>query len=161
MRHTRRLTFVGAALAVCVVTLASPVLSEQKPTKLARMTPSGASVMWLLEANAERLVLTVSGGEEVIERRFGRGEVPSVALQREQGGPLPDGIYSWELREEFEPVNDGVYDPENGRDSVDSSSAPERVPLKGRLQSGSFTIRGGSVVAPNLLERSSGSENDE
>jgi hypothetical protein len=161
MRQSKTLMQVGAALAVCLLALAPPVVSEQQPTKLARMTPSGGSVMWLPEVSAERLALTVSGGEELIQQSFGRGEVPTVALQRDEGGALPDGVYSWELREEFEPVNDGVYDPENGRDSVDPSSASQRVPLKGRVQSGTFTIRDGVVAAPDVAEPSSRSESDE
>jgi hypothetical protein len=161
MRQSRRLSQAGAALAVCLLALAPAVASEEHPTELARMAPSGGNILWLLEANVERLALTVSGGEELIQKSFGRGEVPTLALQREQGGPFPDGVYSWELREEFEPVNDRVHDPANGRDSVDPSSAPQRVTLEGRVQSGTFTVRNGAVVAPDVEEPSSRSADDE
>ena len=75
------------------------------------------------------MTLTVSGpGGGIYRAVFGAGEEVSFALKDEDGNPLPDGTYSYEL----------VATPAAGAET--------------EPQSGVFTISGGSAVDPSVEE---------
>ena len=80
------------------------------------------------------------------------GAAPVFSLFDAEGNARPDGYYSWELREEFGPVNDRVRDEANGRDT-EAHSETRRADISGRVVSGGFTIKNGAVVDSSLVER--------
>ncbi|MCB1056975.1 MAG: tail fiber domain-containing protein [Acidobacteria bacterium] len=99
------------------------------------------------------LLLTVSGPEDILERsHFRRGEAPRFDVQG-----LPDGLYTWELREEaqLEPATRSALAA--ARESGDTSlvrrlRAEGSLPTGDRIQSGSFTILHGAVIEPGSAE---------
>ena len=132
-----------------------PVLAAQPEAGLATMTPAGASVLWDTASNAPQLVLSVTGPGVAIRQVSEGGGGLGLSLAGDDGGSLPDGTYNWEIRESFPGLNEGVYDPANGRDAVDAVSATQRIEVEGRVQSGVFTLLNGSVVDSTLVEDTS------
>jgi hypothetical protein len=145
-----------AGAAIVAAALFTPLAVSAQQADLAAFAPAGASVTWALQPGAGATELTISGEGVDIRRAFDRGENVVVNLARSDGEALPDGIYMWELSESLGGVNDGVRDPENGRDGVAESAQRERVYGVGRVQSGSFSIQGGFIV-DNTLEEASAS----
>jgi hypothetical protein len=145
------MTARGMLVALVAAVVAGAALAE--PTApIATMTPAGTSVMWVVDAGTENTVLTVSGQSVEIRRKNVRGTSPMLSLLQPDGSSLPDGTYTWELRESFAGLNDGVHDPENGRIAADPATAPARVEVEGKVQSGSFTVKNGLVIDSTLAE---------
>jgi len=113
------------------VTLLGATANPKKPqTVIATLEVGPTRIDWLPEGDYESLVLTVAGpGDLFIRQESGLGQRPFLGLVDSKGEPLPDGIYSYELR-----------------------GLPLRV--EGKLQerrlvqSGYFSIREGSFVDP-------------
>ena len=150
MRATRIPRVLVMALALSGPALMSP-LAAQPDASFATMTPAGASVMWETGSSAPQMVLSVTGPGVAI-RQVSEGGALGLSLTSDDGGSLPDGTYNWEIRESFAGLNDGVYDPANGRDGVDVANASARIDIEGRVQSGVFTIKNGFVVDSTLIE---------
>jgi hypothetical protein len=129
-----------------------PAMAAGAEAQLATMTPAGASVMWETQSSAPQMELSVTGPEVAIRQVSNGSAGLSLALTRADGTSLPDGIYNWEIRESFAGVNDGVYDPANGRDAVDAASAQGRIHVEGRAQSGVFSIKNGFLVDSTVAE---------
>jgi len=129
-----------------------PVVAAHAEAQLATMTPAGASVMWETQSSAPQMELSVTGPGVAIRQIGNGGAGLSLALTRADGTSLPDGIYNWEIRESFAGLNDGVYDPANGRDAVDATSAQSRIHVEGRAQSGVFSIKNGFLVDSSVTE---------
>ena len=152
MKRTTRISkLLAMHLAISGLALL-PVVAAHAETQLATMTPAGASVMWETHSSAPQLQLTVTGPEVAIRQVSNGGAGLSLSLTRADGTSMPDGIYNWEIRESYAGLNDGVYDPANGRDGVDAASAQARIPVEGRVQSGVFSIKNGFLVDSSLKE---------
>ena len=148
------LKWLAGAAAIGYAVLMPNAIMAQPGADLATLTPAGASVTWALQPGAGATELSVSGNGVDIRRTFERGENVVVTLARGDGTALPDGIFTWELTESLGGVNDGVRDPENGREGAADGTGHERVESVGRVQSGSFSIAGGFVVDDTLEEAS-------
>ena len=131
-----------------------PVMAAGAEAQLATMTPAGASVLWETQSSAPQIQLSVTGPEVAIRQLSNGGAGLSLSLTRADGTSMPDGIYNWEIRESYVGLNDGVYDPANGRDAVDAASAQARVHVEGRVQSGVFSIKNGLLVDSAVTEES-------
>jgi hypothetical protein len=153
-----RMTIISRALVIALA-LSGPVLvpaAVASPgAELATLTTAGASVSWATTSNAPQLVLTLTGPGVAIQQVSEGGGGLDLSLTGDDGSSLPDGTYNWEIRESYPGLNDGVYDPANGRDAVDPASAQERIEVVGRVESGVFTILYGSVVDSALVEEGS------
>jgi hypothetical protein len=117
----------------------------------ATMSVLGGEIAWAPRGSADRYVLRVSGPGVDSVQRFVDGEPPVFALSNAEGGALADGSYTWELREELAPVNDGIRNAANGRDG-DSTEVRQPVAGAKRLDWGAFLILNGAVVDPNAAE---------
>jgi len=143
----------GAMMLVALSGLAvMPAVAAQPEAPFATMGSAGASLYWAMEASSGELVLSVNGPGLEMRQVSAPGESPSMTLTRGDGKPFLDGLYKWEIRESFPGVNDGVYDPANGRDAAGSPSARGPVVIRGRVDSGVFTIRNGFVVDSTATE---------
>ena len=152
MTYGKQMIRLASVGAIACIALVSGAAWGQQEAPIATMTPAGTSVMWVAQAAAADTVLTVSGPDVAIRQLNRGGSSPTLSLSRADGSSLPDGTYTWELRESFAGINDRVSDPANGRDRVDAASAPARVEVKGRVQSGVFTVNNGLVVDDTVQE---------
>ena len=157
--NNRKHQFLGLTVLLALVLL-MPLPASPAEVASASITPSGLTVTPMVDHNGG--VLVVAGMDNVIRREFGPGERPSFEPVAEGGGPLPDGLYKWELRlnsTQLTAVDDGT----NGRDP--KVSAATRRTTRGRVgltgsgrrfqlptQSGAFTVRFGGIVDPNTTE---------
>jgi hypothetical protein len=142
-------------LSVCVLALVFAVLClPAYGAEVARVQVTPSQVQWEPQVSYERLVLTVSmPGGAVVRREFAAGQAPVFELPK--GGS--DGAYVYELR-----VVSSI-DPEVRKALAASrepggAAAVERLRKAGRLpagelvQSGSFTVAGGALIAPDARE---------
>jgi endosialidase-like protein len=129
---------------------------------VAHLQMQSGRVDWLPQVDYERLTLTVSGpGGLILRREFGAGATPSFETIGNDGKPLPDGAYSYEL------VAAPVLDRETRRalatarrtadDSIlEKLRTDGKLPRTPLVQSGSFTIAGGTILSQNVREQQSG-----
>ena len=153
----RKLTYLAIAMAMVLL---APLPASPADVASASITPSGLSVSPNVENNGG--VLTISGNDITIRRTFGPGERPSFGPRDEDGNPLPDGIYKWQLQLNATRVT-AVDDGTNGR-SEEAVKLSQRA-TRGRVgiggsgrrfqlptQSGAFTVRFGGILDPNVTE---------
>jgi hypothetical protein len=145
-----RISHFFSLLMLSIVALAVPVSGAE----VARIQLSSQQVQFEPQVSYERLVLTVSmPGGAVVRRDFAAGEAPVFDLPRGAG----DGAYVYELR-----VVPAI-DPEvrktlaasreaGGASAVERLKRAGRVPAGELVQSGSFTVVSGVLVAPDAQE---------
>jgi hypothetical protein len=102
MHHLRNALAV-LVFGVSVVTLTSVATSAAEPPQpdrsLARVNIGPTSIDWSPAVDYELLVLTVVGpGDLYIRQELKAGQSPSLGLFDQDGSPLPDGSYTYELR---------------------------------------------------------------
>jgi hypothetical protein len=125
---------------------------------VATLSAGSASVDWLPLGSAERLVLTVSKPDGVVVRReWKAGETPSFSLFDAKGNRLADGSYTWELRAVPQIDKATRETLRSARAAGNDAAAVAELKKAGRLpeekvQSGSFTIQGGAVLAGDAAE---------
>lgn len=130
------------------------------PAQLAAVNVSSVGIEWQPAIAYEKLVLTVSGPDGLVLRReVASGIAPSFGAFGDDGKPLSDGAYNYEL------VASPVLDPatrqamararRTGDDSIlaklQADGKLPRTPLK---QSGTFTLKDGTFVSPDQREDS-------
>ena len=122
------------------LTLSAGSASAEGP-QLTRLSTTSNTVVWTSLVPDHPLVLSVVGGDFSVRSKFAPGESPSVKLQDAEGAPLPDGVYSWELR--AVPLPSQSNAPSRSRSSR-AEADPKAV--RRPVQSGDFRIKNGSVV---------------
>jgi hypothetical protein len=134
--------------------LVSALAMPASGAEIARVQLSSHQVQFEPQVSYERLVLTVSmPGGAVVRREFEAGQAPGFELPRGAG----DGSYVWELRAI------PAIDPEvrkalaasrdaGGAAAVDRLKRAGKLPVGELVQSGSFAVTDGSVVAPDAKE---------
>ena len=153
-------TSYRAITFTCLVTLSAvmaPVSAvEDGPDKLVESRgPHGMS--WTPAIPFAEALLRVIGPEEIsFERRFAAGEALWFSPAASNGEPLPDGVYTYELR--LTPVIDEatrqfmtearIADRDGNASGLRRHALSESLP---RL-SGSFSIEGGSLASPGMNE---------
>lgn len=119
---------------------------------------SSVGIEWQPAVSYEKLVLTVSGpGGLVLRREMAAGTSPSFGVFGDDGKPLPDGAYTYELV--ASPVLDRATRQavararETGDDATLAKLQAEgKLPRAPLQQSGTFTIKDGTFVSPDLRE---------
>ncbi len=167
-------TFYLTLAIVLILVLAAPLSAarkgdrtEEPPTRLAEEHIQGTLISWEPNRPFERARLVVSGSLGVLfEGDFEAGFPLVFELLDQNGNPLPDGKYSYELS--ASPILDSWVRSlmEAARESEDGSAMselrssgalPDRQEM---ILTGSFTVAGGMAVEPDLPEetgRGSGS----
>lgn len=139
---------LGAARAALVLAAAfclalAPAVQAQE---VAQVRPGSSGIDFLPVVENGGFVLTVSGPEGFHHRaEFGRGESPSFSIFDEGGGVLPDGSYHYEL---WVVPNDAQRRDAFEANQVQSKSGG----VEARVQSGGFSVVGGTIVAGGAEE---------
>jgi hypothetical protein len=128
------------------------------PAPLAAANVSSAGIEWQPTVAYEKLVLTVSGpGGLMLRRELAAGTVPTLGVFGDDGKPLPDGNYTYELV--ASPVLDAATRQAvtRARRSGDDATlaklrADGKLPRTPLQQSGTFAIKDGAFVSPDLQE---------
>lgn len=155
--HGRTLWPVVALVALVGLTLASPAPAQPAP-EIAPMSALGSQVAWSPRvASYDRLVLRISGGDYFVEQEFEAGVAPVFTPVDAEGYQLPDGIYTWELSVIPHAADLALAHFKSQEMSADGRMMKAAEAPAGLTQSGSFTIVGGSIADPNLLEAETGS----
>ncbi len=129
-------TFCGLLLAL---QLQSSATAGQFQEPATAVELAGDLVVWRPAVDYQRLTLVVVGRQgTVFEREFYPGEPVYMPLYDQEGDPLPDGSYTWELR--FEHFEASAY--EEYADPADAG-----LP---KSQHGYFQIQAGSATGPDL-----------
>src|SRR4051794_12033402 len=125
---------------------------------LAAANVSSVGIEWQPTIAYEKLVLTVSGpGGLMLRRELAAGAAPSLGVFGDDGKPLPDGAYTYEL------VASPVLDPATrqamarARRTGDDATlaklrADGKLPRTPLEQSGTFAVKDGAFVSPDLQE---------
>jgi Chaperone of endosialidase len=161
MRTARSLSWMSLVLlaALCCLPAAR---AEELQRELAAVKVGPAAVEWTPAAAYETLVLTVSGPQGFLLRRELAGTIrPSFEPFTEQGEPLPDGLYLWELRAapilDLEARKALIAARKTGDEAtVEKLRAAGELPEVLPAQSGVFTIRGGEILRPHRRESTTG-----
>ncbi len=123
--------------------------------ELAKPVFEAARVQWDVQGVNEGTVLTVSTpGGKVLRQEIGAGQTPELDLSRVEGAV--DGAYTWELRAVAQ-ISPEVRSALAAARRAGDDAAVERLRSEARLpeervQSGSFVVRGGTIVAPEGTE---------
>ena len=148
-------------LALALGGLLAAAVGAAPPAQLAAVNVSSVGIEWQPAIAYEKLVLTVSGpGGLIVRREIAAGAAPFFGVFGDDGKPLPDGAYTYEL------VASPVIDPatrqamararRTGDDSaITKLRADGKLPRTPLEQSGTFTIKDGSFVSPDLREPAS------
>ncbi|MFL6232639.1 MAG: hypothetical protein ACJ76N_05845, partial [Thermoanaerobaculia bacterium] len=160
-KSTRSQLWRTGILVLALGGLLAAAVGAAGPASLAAVNVSSVGIEWQPTIAYEKLVLTVSGpGGLIVRREIAAGAAPSFGVFGDDGKPLPDGAYTYEL------VASPVIDPatrqamararRTGDDSILTKlRADGKLPRTPLQQSGTFTIHGGSFVAPDLREEPS------
>ena len=130
MRSTLAVRFFLFSMLIGALSSSAAMAGEAQP---ALLSASRQLLEWTPLGDFESITLALSDPQGLVRtHRFGPGEAPVLSLFDAQGTPLPDGVYTWELR--MAP-----------RRSAGRSAPP-------MVQSGYFTISNGHLVAPDLSD---------
>ncbi len=121
-------TTILAAITACLLATAGAAFADGPVF-------SSGSVDFPTKA-LEAGTLTVSGPGTYFSQGFKAGETPSFSLFTKAGQILEDGVYKWEWRPHATPAT--------------RKRSSHSVELEG--SSGSFSIKGGAIVDPDLVE---------
>lgn len=137
-------------VAVLALALAGSLAAQEKVDEsVATMSAQGDLIRWRPLVEHERIALRVACGERFWEVMFDRGETVEFAID-ENGRPLPDGVYNYELtvfpvlaadlRERLTKLRDAGETREIA-DLRKRGVVPEAM-----VQAGSFMVLDGKVV---------------
>ncbi|MFW6012089.1 MAG: tail fiber domain-containing protein [bacterium] len=146
-RHTFK---TAGAVFLLAAVLCAPATADRMEVATANVT--GGSLHWDVHVGYDGLELTVAGEGRHVARTFESGETPSFSLFDDEGEPLPDGTYTWELVVSPKLTELDPEEFENLRSSVDGAEVRDARAPERQVASGAFTVRGGQVVDPNLSE---------
>ncbi len=155
MRSTQSRGWTAVALTLALGLVAVPAIAG--PPSLAAVNVGPHGIDWLPSVQYEKIVLTVTGPEGfVLRREFAAGAAPSFDAVGTDGMALADGFYNYELT--AAPVLDRATRRElaKARQTGDDAIV-QRLRAEGKLpgdmiQSGSFKVAGGAILAQDLSE---------
>jgi len=159
MMSTQSRWWAGAVLALALGLLAAPATAG--PSALAAASVSPVSIQWQVNVAYEKLTLTVSGpGGLILRREFAAG-APAAFDVVDNGKPLPDGAYTYELvaapRLDRATRRALAAARQSGDDSaIAKMQADGTLPRTPMVQSGTFRIIDGAIVQDDAREPRSG-----
>lgn len=118
---------------------------------VAETTVGEQVVTWSPRVEYERLVLTVSGGGEILREEFGSGEKPRLSVVGVDGQRFSDGGYAYELRVVPKISPQMREEQSRARETGEAEAMAHR--LRGRfagptVQSGHLVVLGGRFLVP-------------
>jgi len=145
-------------LVVALTVLAIPVASFAADA-VGKTGGGGTAIDWQVSnSNYEAIELTViQPNGEAIVKRFAAGRTPSFRLL-DLGSEMADGQYNYQLRV-IPKVSTELKNKLNKARAAGDEAAARKIMRESGLsaaeQSGAFTIRNGSIVAPDQIEAGS------
>jgi len=139
---TKGLNRMSVVFTVLLSLLAFPLAAAQESEPLAQVDVTGALATFQPLISYSQVRVTVTGPEGfVVVKEFAAGETPGIELTGD------DGFYKYELR--FSPVlgDEARLALAAARENGTEPAGLEKRSSKGTVQSGSFTIAGGNLVA--------------
>ncbi len=144
-----KLIVLTALVLIIGLPLAAQDFSAGGPIE--SMSIGASQITWQPQAGKGWVTVTVTGpGDYSFTAEFPPGKLPIFSALDDEGKPLPDGSYNYEIGER----------PKNTRTRAEND--PQGLPGKSvgkgpvyQTQSGTFTVAGGSIVDPGLPEGSS------
>jgi hypothetical protein len=154
---TRRLPLFR--FAVLLMILALP-LAAFAGNAVGRPTGGGSSIEFIPTITGhDKIVLTVSNGDEVWTKEFSAGKNVSFRLS-DLGTEVANGVYQYEMRVVPKISADVAKKLEKARAAGDEKAAKKIMKDAGLadtlVQSGAFTIANGSIVSPDAVEQGAG-----
>lgn len=146
MKWIRRVVLV---LAVAVFAIS---FADQSRAGETRVTWAPVNAMF------DRAVLTVSGpGDVYFQKSFEAGAVPCFSAVDENGVPLPDGSYRYELTKApyvSPEVREALFAAREAGDKslIENLQKTGKLPRTPTVESGSFSIRNGSLITSDMVE---------
>ncbi len=148
--------WMTALLVAAVVLLAAPVARAAAPLATVSVGPLGLD--WQPAGDYEKIRLAVSGpGGLILQREFKGGVAPSLEPFGDDGKPLPDGAYTYELAATPR-IDPEIRQALAAARQAGDDDAIAKLQISGKLprgpfsQSGSFSIQNGTIVSPELQE---------
>src|SRR5262245_47219720 len=125
-----------------------------EPPPIAIFNAERGLLQWTPLVDSQSMVLALADPAGVVRTlRFAPGETATLSPFDANGSPLPDGTYTWEIRLTRRLGARLERAIEEARLRGDESALARLDRLSAPLvQSGHFTLAGGSVVAPDLTE---------
>lgn len=134
------------------------VLAQSSDDKLAGVSNLGSSVRFDVGAPHASVTLTVIGPDGIaFSKEFKSGNSAEFKLNDSKGERLPDGVYTYELRISPNISAETTAALKAAREKGNESEVTRALRKKGALpqslvQSGNFTILGGSVILAGASE---------
>ncbi len=140
-----------AVIALATLVALPAISHAAPPPQVALVNVTPGSVAWAPVVGFDKLVLTVSGQGFTKSYEFEAGGVSFTPVD-DEGYLLPDGSYSWELTviPTAATISAGSFRSE--KVSADGRAHQAAQVPAGLKQSGTFTISGGAIADPNLVE---------
>jgi hypothetical protein len=157
--HTRAALLVSLALLLPAGGFAAPP-SDPHSEPIAHLTTGTISLDWQSSTVHESIQLTIVAPDgTVMQKNFADGSNPSFRLQDVPKASLADGTYTYELRQAPKVSADLQRQLAAARIADDDAQIASIMRANGlgtvAVQSGVFTVIGGTIVSPNLVESKS------
>jgi hypothetical protein len=153
------LTVCSIFLGVTAVAQSPKEAKKKIVGPIAEVTSDRTEIQWRPHVEYESLVLTVSRPDgEVVRLEFESGRAPFFKLNDEDGAPLPNGHYRYELR--LTPNLDGevkdslkAAEAEGNRDRVERALKKSgKLPSEPLIQYGTFMLEKGKLYIGSASE---------
>jgi hypothetical protein len=156
MRSMQSRCWAAAVAVLALSLLATPATAGPAALAAASISPGG--IQWQVNADYTKLTLTVSGPDGLIlHRELAAGAPAAFDAVGDDGKPLPDGAYRYELvaapRLDRATRRALAAARQSGDDSIIAKlQAAGKLPTTPMIQSGSFRIAEGALVQNDLVE---------
>ena len=158
MKTLKRLSLMFCALIVVAgLNVSASGQTAEDSNRLAAIGAAGSSIRWEVAVPNSGGTITISAPDgRVFRKEFRAGSVPEFTVIDKQGERLPDGVYTYEVR--LSPVLSAAVKEKlaaaRGKDddSEEIRATRKREIPPALVQSGSFSISGGSVVVAGSAE---------
>ena len=155
MKGKKAQLFVLTALALSLILASSlPALAQEgEAGAIAAMGIEPTKIVWQPLVGYGGAVLTIAGpDDEVVRLEFGADRQPALHITGAEGNVLPDGLYNYELM---------ILRPDHAVPPADFDAEKRGiVPWEGAtealVQSGTFLVRDGAFVTPEVEEGAPG-----
>jgi hypothetical protein len=148
--------WMAMLLLAAVILLAAPVARAAAPLATVSVSPVGLE--WQPAGDFEKFTLTVSGpGGVTLRRELQNGAVLAFEPVGDDGKPLPDGTYAYELvatpRLDAQTRQALAAAHRAGNEAaIAKLQASGKLPGSSLAQSGFFTIHNGALLSPDVKE---------
>jgi hypothetical protein len=157
MKHLPSMLSIVFVLACINITVLGQ--SNDDKNHFATISSLGSSVRFDVAAPHAAVTLTVIGPDGVaFSKEFKSGDSPEFKLTSSKGERLPDGVYTYELRvtpnisSETKEALKAAREKGNGAEVQRELRKRGALPSHALIQSGGFTVAGGSVILPGTEE---------